>query len=97
MNQETLLKFIHRIITVNADAPGLALSELESILEKQGAARDLLDLIRAAKQGISESSPTMRKAVSESPVLSAKDLQTAIARAHEQKMREDMAARNGRC
>ncbi len=97
MNQETLLRFIHQIITVNTSAPGLALGELESILQKQGASQELLKLIQSAKQGISESSPAMREAVSASPVLSVQDLQTAITRAHEQKLRDEEAARNGRC
>ena len=97
MNQETLLKFIHRIITVNTDAPTLALDELEAILKKQGASQELLALIRSARQGAAESSETMRKTVSASPALSPQDLQTAVTRAHEQKLRDDEAARNGRC
>ena len=97
MNQETLLKFIHRIITVNTDAPSLALNELETILKKQGASPELLQLIETAKKGISESNSTMKKEVSASPALSVHGLQTAVARAHEQKLRDDEAARNGRC
>ncbi len=97
MNQKTLLQFIHRIITVNTDSPGPALNELESILKKQGVSQELLALIQSAKQGVSESFPEMRKAVSASPILSPQELQTAVTRAHERKLRNDEAARNGRC
>lgn len=97
MNQETLLKFIHRIITVNTDAPSLALDELQAILKKQGASPELLQLIEAARKGVSESNSTMRKEVSASPALSVQGLQTAVTRAHEQKLRDEEAARNGRC
>ena len=97
MDQETLLKFIHRIITVNKCAPRLALDELESILKKQGASPDLLALLGQAKHGMEESSSAMRSAVSSSASLSPEDLQSAVIRAHEQKLRDEEAARNGRC
>ncbi len=97
MDQQTLLKFIRQIITLNQNAPYLALNELERILEKQGVSPDLLELVRKAQQGISDSSSVMRETVNSLPALSPEALLTAVTRAHEKKLRDEEAARNGRC
>lgn len=99
MNQEVLLRFIKQIVSTGSigQQSVLALQELEAILKKQGVAQDLLDLIETAVRGLTDSSPTMVSSVSSKPALSAQDLENAVLRAHEQKLREEEALRNGRC
>ena len=99
MNRETLLRFVQRIILANNDGAQarLALEELASILRKQGVPEADLQLIRSAGDGVTDSAAEMRGLVSASPSLSAEDLQTAVERAHERKLREDEERRNGRC
>lgn len=99
MNEETLLRFIHQIVATgsNGEQSVLALQELSAILQRQGVDEAGLALIEAAIRGLQDSGMTMIKSVSASPVLSADDLKNAVLRAHEQKLREEEAQRNGRC
>lgn len=99
MNEETLLRFIHQIVATgsNGEQSVLALQELSAILQRQGVDEAGLALIEAAIRGLQDSDMTMIKSVSASPVLSADDLKNAVLRAHEQKLREEEAQRNGRC
>lgn len=99
MNEETLLRFIHQIVATgsNGEQSVLALQELSAILQRQGVDEAGLALIEAAIRGLQDSGRTMIKSVSASPVLSADDLKNAVLRAHEQKLREEEAQRNGRC
>lgn len=99
MNEETLLRFIHQIIATGSDGPQstLALQELSAILQRQGLDEAGLALIETAIRGLQDSGSTMIKSVSAFPSLSADDLKNAVLRAHEQKLREEEAQRNGRC
>ncbi len=99
MNQQTLLRFIRQIIlTSHGGAQSiLALGELESILEKQGVPEESLALIRDAVRGLEDSQTTMQSTLDQFSSLSPEDLRTAVMRAHEQKLRDDEARRNGRC
>ncbi len=99
MDQKTLMAFMHRIITASNDGNQavMALSELESILKMQGISKEDLALIQSAREGLTDSGRTMKSAVASSPVLSLDALRVAVTRAHEQKLRDEEAARNGRC
>lgn len=99
MELETLMKFIQRIISTSVDGRQSvqALRELQSILKKQGMPKTHLDLIESAIQGTDDSLSAMQSSVSSLPALSPRDLQDAVTRAHEAKLREEERMRNGRC
>lgn len=99
MDQETLLKFIQRIITTsrNEHQSSQALRELESILKKQGIPETHRSLIESAIQGTDDSIRSMNTSISSLQVLTPEELHNAVTRAHEAKLREEEARRNGRC
>ena len=99
MNRETLLRFIRQIIltSTNGVQSILALQELAAILKRQGADQESLTLIESAVQGLTDSEPTMKSALSPQPALSPTILEIAVTRAHDQKLRDEEAARNSRC
>lgn len=99
MDQETLLKFIQRIIStsVNGLQAVQALQELQTILKKQGIPETHLALIESAVKGSDDSLDDMQSSVSSAPVFSPEALQTAVMRAHEAKLREEERIASGRC
>ncbi len=99
MELEILLRFIQRIISTSVDVRQSveALRELQSILKKQGIPETHLDLIESAIRGTDDSLPAMQSSVSSLPALSPGDLQDAVTRAHEAKLREEERMRMGRC
>lgn len=99
MDQETLLKFIQRIIMTsnNEDQSVRALQELEAILKKQGIPETQQSLVASAIEGAEDSSDSMYRSISSLPVLSPEELQNAVIRAHEAMLREEEERRNGRC
>ncbi len=99
MNEETLLRFIHKIITTcgDGDQAELALRELEGILVSQGFAQEKLSPIHSALEGLEDSGEMIRDAAFSAPALTPEALQNAVTRAHERRLREEEERRNGRC
>ena len=99
MNEETVLRFIRQII-VNSDTGlqgVLALKEMEGILSKQNCPETYLELIRKAMTGLESHEATVKREITSSAMLSAEALEKAVIRAHEEKIRQEEMARNGRC
>ena len=99
MEQSALMAFLHRIILASGtgDQAVRALNELEGILKRQGISEADLALIESARQGMKDSAPRMQQELAAPSAPSPEMLQTAVTRAREQRVREEMEARNGRC
>ena len=99
MDQETLLRFIQRIISTSVDRQQAvqALRELQTILKKQGIPETRLALVESAVKGADDSLPAMQSSAASAAAFSPEALQIAVTRAHEAKLREEERMRSGRC
>ena len=95
MDQEKAIQFIRRIVETSPDSytAKLALDQLRLVLGDRldGEALEALDTVCA---GVLASLPEMQQVGALSTM---EDIRAATQRAKDRKLREDMAARQGRC
>ena len=94
MNNNTLLLFLHKILTESSnEKAALSIGQLAEILEAQGANKQVIQNVRNALDAIPEASEIAKK----QKALTDRDLIIAAERAEARKQREQAMRSYGRC
>ena len=98
LDEASLLRFIQRIL-LSSEKPRqsvLSLTQLKKIMEEQNCPPGLIRLIEQTIQGLLDDPEVIRETAVGKGV-SSRSLEDAVQRAHESRIRREMAERQGRC